>query len=55
MKYVTGKMSWRSVLSVKVPGVDKEGNSTTKECTTQHDIFDTAEPVLLDSFSGAFS
>jgi hypothetical protein len=34
MKHVTGKKRGRSVLSVKVPIVDEEGNTTTKECVT---------------------
>ena len=55
MRNVAGKQRRWSVLSVKVPTVDEEGNNTTKECVTQRDIFDAAKPVLTDRFSGAFS
>ena len=37
MKHVTGKKRGRSVLSVKVPIIDEEGNITTKECVTQQE------------------
>jgi hypothetical protein len=52
---VAGKKRERSVLSVKDPLVDEERNQASKECTTQHDIFDAAKPVLIYCFSGAFS
>ena len=55
MKHVTGKKRGRSVLLVKVSIVDEEGITTTKDCVTQQDIFEAAEPVLADRFSGAFS
>ena len=55
MKHVTGKKRGRSVLSVKVPIADEEGNAMTKQCVTHHTIFEAAEPVLADHFSGAFS
>ena len=54
-KNVTGKKRRQSVLSVKVPIIDEEGNTTTKKCVTQQDCFEAAEPVLVDLFSGAFS
>ena len=55
MRNMVGKKRGRSVLSVKVPTVDEEGNNTTQEYVTQQDIFDAAKPVLTDCFSGAFS
>jgi hypothetical protein len=35
--------------------VDKEGNNMSRECTTQHEIFDAARSIMIDHFSGAFS
>ena len=43
-----------SVLSVKVPILDDEGTNTSRECTTQQELFGEARPVLTDHFSGAF-
>ena len=54
-KHVTGKKRRRNVLSVKIPIVDEKRNTTTKECVTHQDIFESTEPVLADRFSGAFS
>ena len=51
MQHVTGKKRGWSVLSVKVPIVDEEGNTASKECITQQDLFEGAEPVFADRFS----
>ena len=55
MEHMTGKQRGQSVLSVKVPIVDKKGNITTKECFLQHYLFEAAEALLVDSFSWAFA
>ena len=47
--------SGQGVLSVKATIVDEGGNTATKECITQHNIFDAAKPVLGDRLSGVFS
>ena len=54
MKHVMGEKRGRGMLSVKVPIVDKEGNTTPNECATQQESFKAAEPVLANH-SGAFS
>ena len=55
MRNVAGKRRGWSVLSVKVLIVEEEGNNTSRDCTMQQHIFDTARPVLTYSFSGVFS
>ena len=55
MKEVTGKKRGWSVLLFKVPIADEEGNTTTKEFVTQHDMFEAAEHVVANRFSGASS
>ena len=54
MKNVTGKQRGQSVLTLKVPIVAEEGNTTTKEWVTQT-FFGAAGPIIADRFSGAFS
>ena len=55
MSNVVGKKCGRIVFSVQVPVTDEEGRRTSRECTTQQEIFDTASPVLTARFSGALS
>ena len=43
---VAAKRHRWSVLSVKVPIVDAEGNNASGECTTHQNLFDAARPVL---------
>ena len=42
------------MLSVKVP-TKEGGEQEHRNCTTQKDIFDAAEPVLTERFTGAFA
>ena len=39
----------------KIPIVDEESSTKTKECVTQQEILEAAEPVLADRFSWTFS
>ena len=47
--------AWVKRLSVKVLVTGGDGRRTSRECTTQQEIFDAASPVPADRFSGAFS
>ena len=40
---------------MNVSTVNMEENTTSRECTTQQDMFDATRPVLTDCFSGAFA